>query len=149
MKPEVRAEEHFTAVGEKLFFWYYALTPLFVLLDLLFAANIRVVALEHLGWWKWIYYLFCLGVAAVDYYRPSMTRVLGLIESCLNIFLLVLSVALPVFLLPEKLLRGETVSLPFDGFFFLNFFLAGAIFVISFYGNLFALTTVGKGHTSR
>jgi len=113
---------------------YYLATPLFVLLDVVLGAPIRVAGLDdpiHRG----LYYggLVLLGLLARA--RPATAPWVGMAESSVNIFLLILSVMLPIWGMSEVLLEGGTPPGPFDRVSVVNFLLSGTALVVSFHRN--------------
>jgi hypothetical protein len=115
---------------------YYCGTPIFLLLDLLFGANIRVTALEYYPVLKYGYYLLCLGCGILTWIVPPLSAVVGLIESSVNILLLILGVLGPYFQLFEQLMSQQTVeSVGMTPTLLMNFAISGTIWTISFYRN--------------
>jgi hypothetical protein len=86
---------------------YYWLTPLFWAADALFGWNVRAAALEGHPGWKALYYLLCLGCGALVWARPTLTRLVGVAESSVNLLLLVLGMLLPYFQLIDRIPAGE------------------------------------------
>lgn len=85
---------------------YYLATPLFFLADVVMGLSVRVSALGNPGL-RYLYYAFALGCGILARTRPRMAPFVGIAESSLNVLLLVLSIMLPVFQLPEQFLAGE------------------------------------------
>ncbi|NQT02878.1 MAG: hypothetical protein HQ580_12695 [Planctomycetes bacterium] len=75
--------------------WYFYITPLFILLDLIFGINVRVSALETMPLYKNLYYGFCILCGICMYIIPRYSAVVALFESSINIMMLVLGIFLP------------------------------------------------------
>ncbi len=111
---------------------YYLATPLFFAADLGMGLSIRVSALGDPGL-RYLYYAFALGCGIVTRTRPRVAPFVGIAESSINVLLLVLSIMLPVFQLPDQLLAGEAVTMPISGLRLANVALSGTILVVSFH----------------
>ena len=118
--------------GQRLVEAYYLATPLFFLADVVMGLSIRVSALGDPRL-RYLYYGFALSCGIVARTRPRVAPFLGIAESSLNVLLLVLSIMLPVFQLPDQLLAGEAVTAPISGLRLANFALSGTILVASFH----------------
>lgn len=75
--------------------WYFYITPLFILLDYILGINIRVSALETMPLYKNLYYGFCILCGICMYVIPRYSAVVALLESSINIMMLVLGIFLP------------------------------------------------------
>ncbi len=75
--------------------WYFYITPLFILLDYILGINIRVSALETMPLYKNLYYGFCILCGICMYIIPRYSAVVALLESSINIMMLVLGIFLP------------------------------------------------------
>ncbi len=118
--------------GQRLVEAYYLAAPQFFLADLGMGLSIRVSALGDPGL-RYLYYAFALGCGVVTRTRPRAAPFVGIAESSLNVLLLVLSIMLPVFQLPDQLLAGEAVTAPISGLRLANIALSGTILVASFH----------------
>ena len=118
--------------GTRLVKAYYLATPLFLLADLLLSLPIRVAALADPGV-RYLYYAFAFGCGVFTHVRPKTAPYLGILESALNIFLLVLSVMLPIIQLPDRLFAGEPLAAPFSGVRIANVVLSGTVLIASFH----------------
>ena len=67
----------------------------------------------------------------------------GIFESSVNVLLLVLSVMLPIYQLPEQLFADEPLIAPFTGLTMVNFALSGTVLVASFHMSLAASASSG------
>lgn len=113
---------------------YYLATPVFALCDWIFHWNVRVAALDARPALKNAYYAVCTAAGVVTYWKPSLSRVVGLAESSVNILLLVLSFMLPYYALIGNF-TGEQGA-PFTGTRVLNFLISGFMWVKVFYGSM-------------
>ena len=75
--------------------WYFYITPLFILLDYILGINIRVSALETMPTYKNLYYGFCILCGICMYIIPRYSAIVALLESSINIMMLVLGIFLP------------------------------------------------------
>ena len=122
-----------------LFAVYYLATPLFVVADALLGVNIRIAALPDASS-RGAYYLFAFACGILCRWRPRITPVVGILESSLNVLLLVLSVMLPLFELQETVFTDEPWVTPFSAMSLGNFILSGAVLVASFHLHMANLT---------
>jgi len=111
---------------------YYWSTLGFMILDFYWDINLRVAALPDRGA-RMIYYAFCFVCLAVFHWKPSLSALTGLIESSVNICLLVAGILLPIYSLPGTILEGGTVVNPLTVEKVVNFFMAGMVAVSSFH----------------
>jgi hypothetical protein len=123
---------------------YYLATPLFFLADVVMGLSIRVSALGDPGL-RYLYYAFALGCGVVARTKPRAAPFVGIAESSLNVLLLVLSIMLPIFQLPDQFLAGEAVTAPISGLRLANFALSGTILVTSFHLHQAAILSRGTG----
>lgn len=101
--------------------------------------NVRAAALEGHPAWKALYYLFCLGCGGLLWFRPKLTRLVGIAESSTNIVLLVVGMMLPYFQLIERLSVGGLPGANESAFTVeksLSFLASGLIWWVSFQWNL-------------
>lgn len=114
--------------------WYYLATPVFLLLDALGAPPVRVAFLDdiraRLG-----YYAFVFALGLLCRWRPRTTPWIGMGESALNFFLLLLGVLWPLWALPEIVAAGGPVMAPFTAASMVNVVLSGGVFIASFHRN--------------
>ncbi len=71
---------------------YYAVTPLFILLDYLWGINVRAVVLDSVPMYKGLYYGFCILCGVVIYIIPKFSPVVALVDSAVIFSMTVLSV---------------------------------------------------------
>jgi hypothetical protein len=115
---------------------YYLATPAFLLGDLGLGLNLRIGYLNAYPGLKYLYYGGCFLVGLLSLRRSAtFLAAASLVETTLNISLLILSVMIPVLQFPMAILAGETPCLPFSPLFFCNFGVAGTFFLVAFYNN--------------
>ncbi len=121
----------------RLFQFYYLATPIFVLVDIIYGTNIRVAALEQYPVLKYLYYILCMGCAVATRAIPRLSAVVALIESSVNILLLILGVFIPYYQLIQQLMSNQTVveNKVITTEIMTNFMISGTIWVISFFRN--------------
>ena len=118
--------------------WYFYITPLFILLDYILGINIRVSALETMPLHKNLYYGFCILCGICMYIIPRYSAVVALLESSINIMMLVLGIFLPyirtITALMDDVLGADFTSLeeslkvqPM-----LNLFIVGSCLILTF-----------------
>lgn len=115
--------------------WYYLATPLFAALDLALGASIRAAGIPSpLG--RVAYYAFALGCGLLLRARPRWAPFIGIGESAVNLFLLILSVLGPLFLLPGVVAEGGDPAFSFGLGRMANVLLSGGVLIWSFQGNV-------------
>ena len=113
---------------------YYIASPLFACADWM-GFNVRAVGLADFPEWRALYYVTCTAIGAATVLRPSWSALLGVLESGVNILLLVLAVVLPYYRVIDVLSAGGTpAALPFSPEFFINFLISGTVGVTQFQG---------------
>lgn len=111
---------------------YYIATPLFACADWM-GFNVRAVGLADYPGWRACYYVACTVIGAATVLRPSWSALLGVLESGINILLLVLAVMVPYLRIIDVLAAGGTPAAPpFSPEFLINFLLSGAVGVTQF-----------------
>lgn len=111
--------------------FYYWVTPLFFLLDWVWGVSVRASFLP--GELRLAYYVLCLACAAVIQREPEAAPYVGLGESALNLFLLMLSILLPIWQLQDAMLEGGGgITAPMTGGRVINVMLSGTMLVVSF-----------------
>ena len=128
--------------SRKLVLGYYLATPLFLVLDGVFGASVRVAALDGEPGWKLAYYALCCVCAGAVWsgFRGSALLTLG--ECSVNILLLCLGVLLAPYRLAESLPDGGSAENPMA--MLLNFAIAGGIWSIVFHAHLADLRPQGR-----
>lgn len=120
------------SAGSVALVWYYLATPVFALLDLGFGLPVRVAGLAdpfHRG----LYYLALVAIGIVLQRRPVLAPWVGMGESVVNLFLLLLSVLLPVWSAPDRILAGEAPATLLSPERMVNVLVAGAALVMAFH----------------
>jgi hypothetical protein len=111
---------------------YYIATPLFAWADWL-GFNVRAVGLAGHPEWRIGYYVACTAIGLGTVSRPSWSPLLGVLESAVNILLLVLAVLAPYYDTIEVLSHGGTPAGPaLTPGFFLNFLLSAGVGLTEF-----------------
>jgi hypothetical protein len=118
---------------------YYSLTLVFALLDWTMGANVRAVGLENAPVLRAGYYGACLLCAVVIHYQPTWGVPITLLESSLNVGVLVLSVFVAYYGMVDTIEGPEPFINPIDGRFMLNFVISGGAGAVVFYQSLHAL----------
>lgn len=113
---------------------YYLATPLFAVVDAVFAAPIRVAALEGSNL-RWLYYGFAFLCGFLCRRRPTWAGAVGMTESSVNLLLLMLAILLPIWDSLDRVAAGGTPRAPFDEVGVTNFVVSGAVFLMAFYAN--------------
>jgi hypothetical protein len=121
--------------GQRILRVYYAATPIFVLLDLLWHWNIRTVGLESVPVLKYGYYVACTGCAVLGFLKPGLSAAIGLVESSTNLVALVLGVAVPIYVTMPQAIDGADIANPLTPFAVTNFVLTGSMLLVAFYSN--------------
>lgn len=131
----MRAETRDVAGRRIDWLWtYYAATPVFAAADWLFGANVRAVAFAHQPGLRTGYYLLCLACFALLHARPRWSGLIVILESSLNLLLLILSLLLPYYGAIEAALSGHAgVGSPITPGLVLNFGIAGTVWMAVFY----------------
>ena len=122
------------AKRHKFLSWIYLGTPVFLLIDLLFDLNIRVVGLEE-PIYKFTYLGFCFAIGLIGQKNQFLGAAFSLFESCLSIALICISVFLSVSSHFDALLGGINVRFQFGLPEVLNLLISSTIFIIAFYKN--------------
>jgi hypothetical protein len=112
---------------------YYGATLLFALADAAFGWSLRVVALDGHPGLKFGYYALCLAAAGVSWRRPSLIRPVTLVESSVNIALLVSGLLLSYLRSIDAVVAGEPPLLTSREV--LNFIISAAALTLAFYSS--------------
>lgn len=111
---------------------YYLATPLFALADLGFGMSVRVAGLDE-PWQRGLYYAGAFGCGAFCRLYPRATPWVGIVESSGNLLLLLLSILLPIWTLPDAVLSGSDVTVSLGGASILNTVVSGGVLVWAFH----------------
>lgn len=121
-------------VWDRVITVYYLATPIFAVVD--FAAHwpVRVAGLATPGW-RWAYYAALMVLGLLCRAWPRWAPVVGMAESAANLLLLLLSILLPIWSLPDQVLAGGAVTGVAGGPQIANLALAGSMAIVSFKRN--------------
>ena len=108
----------------KLIRVYYLATPLFVILDVLFGVTVRASGLSQPEY-RYLYYGLCLLCALGCFLRVRYTALIVILESSVNLLILLLGVMLPVIHLGD--LHGQAAAVQINGDNILNFTITGLV----------------------
>jgi len=112
---------------------YYLATPVFLVIDLLLDQNYRVSIPWGADSFAYIYMALCFIVGGIILKNSSLLHYFTLIESSLNIFLLMLSVYLSIFALAGRSENGGPFTFGTEEL--IHFALVGSILLTTFYNN--------------
>ena len=118
-------------------------TPLFLVIDMLFDAPVRVAALQDSNS-RFVSYgaAFTCGVGSRA--RPNLEAWIGMGESAFNILLLILAIMVPVWDLTDAALANQPLVSPFDNISIANFLLSASMLTVAFYTSQ-ARASTGRG----
>lgn len=112
---------------------YYLLTPIFLLVELIWGMNLRV----NLPWsGDYLIYLYmgiCFVFGGFFLKKQAHLNIFALIESSVNIFMLFKSVYLPVFTMANNLDKAEGLKVGTDNI--VHVIIVGFILLYAFYNN--------------
>jgi hypothetical protein len=115
--------------GLRLYYW---ITPLFVVLDWVWGVSVRAAFLprfEH----RLAYYVLCLLCAVVCQREPGAAPYVGLGESSVNLFLLLLGIMLPIWQTSDAILAGAALPALMSPAKLVNAMLSGGMIIVSFH----------------
>jgi len=113
---------------------YYLATPLFAGLDLGLGLPIRVAAiLPESG--RLAYYAAAFALGLLCRARPVATPWVGMLESAANLTLLLLSILVPIWSLPDAMMSGAPLQAGLTPAAAANALLSGVALVASFHRN--------------
>ena len=111
---------------------YLLATPVFVVADVAFDMPFRVAALEGSNL-RFMYYGGAMLCGVLSYTRPAAAPWAGMAESATNLLLLMLSILLPIWNMPDAIMSGAPLQGPFDQMSLINVVLAGSVLLYGFY----------------
>jgi len=117
----------------QLMSYYYLATPVFLLIELVLGGNVRVVIPGDSHAFLYIYLAVCFAAGIFLRNKPSLMSLFGLVESIVNIALLILNIYLPVVMLGGQL-EGESGPL-LTYADILHFIIVGTVLLAAFYSN--------------
>ena len=112
---------------------YYLATPVFFLLHFGFDINLRISIPGVADAWLYAYYALCFLAGFVAFNSAVTGALFSLLESSVNILLLLLSVLMPIYTIGHA--SENVVATAFGVPELLHFLIAGSILLISFYRN--------------
>lgn len=112
----------------RVFELFYLATPAFVVLDLVVGIPARVAGIPHEGW-RLAYYALLIACWAVCRARPEVGPFVGLVESSVNLLLLLLSVLLPIWSFGDKVLLYGTSEFGLTAATWWNFAVSAPILI--------------------
>ena len=118
---------------------YYSLTLVFALIDWTLGANVRAVGLDNAPGMRAGYYGLCLLCAVFIHYRPEWAAPVTLLDSSLNVGVLILSVFVAYYGMVDTIEGPEPFVNPINGRFMLNFLISGGVGTVVFYQSLYAV----------
>ncbi len=89
----------------RLILAYYLATPLFLLIDLIWAAPLRVAFIQTDST-RYAYYAFCFLCGLMMWRKPTLGPWLGIFECTINLTLVFLSILLPIWSAPDTIAAG-------------------------------------------
>jgi hypothetical protein len=128
--------------------WYFALTPIFAVIDLAFGVSVRAAWIPSIGW-RVAYYGFAMGCFLLMRSRPGWTPWIGLGESSVNMLLLLLSILGPLFALPAAIEAGEPIAYGFGPERLVNVLLSGCVIILSIHRHEAALANLADRRPRR
>ena len=108
-------------------------------MDFYLGMNIRAVGLlDHTGW-RAAYYGFCFVCWLMIWRKPSLTTLVGIGESALNLLLLIAGLVMPVmsFISDVDSVQNASQVITIQGV--INFFISGMICLFSYYKGMVTL----------
>jgi len=118
---------------------YYWGTPGFLLLDLLLGFNVRVAGFIDRPGARFAYYAFCFVCMGITTWRPRFSSLVGVLESSINLMLLILGILVPIYSLPTTFESGGLEAFPITMQHVLNFLIAGGVCVLSIYRGMWTI----------
>jgi hypothetical protein len=124
-------------------FLYYAITPLFIALDLIWGVNVRVAVLDDMPLYRNLYYVLCLVLGVVTYLLPIFSPIVAFVESTVILVLIAVSLLLPyieaVTQVGDPLTADWTYGEVFTSEYVTNLIIVGAMATITFHSSTRAL----------
>lgn len=111
---------------------YYLATPVFAVADLLFGVPVRLAGIADAAH-RLAYYVVVFALGILCRLRPTAAPFVGMTESTVNLLILLLSILLPIWSLPDALLAGAPLDAGLSGMALGNALLSGTALVVSFH----------------
>jgi hypothetical protein len=112
---------------------YYLATPVFILVELFVGMNFRVSIPWDGDYLIYLYLAICFILGGFILKKPNFLNLFALFESSVNLFLLLLSVYLPVFAMANR--PEEAGAFKFGMVEVIHFAIVGAVLLYAFYSN--------------
>jgi hypothetical protein len=115
--------------GVEIYYWF---SVVFAVLDWTAGLNVRVSALDD-PWWRAGYYAALVGCALLVRRWPGVAGPVALVESSINLLLIVLAVLLPYYATVDLLARGGTpVAWPLSPTVVTNLLVASTFWIVGY-----------------
>lgn len=114
----------------KLLYLYYRITPLFLIVDVMFAAPIRVSFISSPNI-RYAYYAFCFACSILFRYKPVLATRIAYTELAANFILIILAIMLPIYQALDLVEQG--IDPTFNEAKIINLGMSGALLVFGFY----------------
>jgi hypothetical protein len=125
---------------------YYWATPLFFAADAIWGISVRAAFLPGPGQ-RLAYYAFCLACAYACQTSPKLAPFVGMAESAVSVFVLVLGVMLPIFSLTDAVAGGAPEPQLMTPGGMMNVLLSGTMLIIAFQrSRIRAVGELAHGH---
>ena len=115
--------------------FYYILTPLFLIMELIWGVKVRVPFIMENAELRYAYYGMCFAFGVICYFRHKLTPMLAMAESAINIALVCCGFYLAIVSQGYEYAIGNIDEMPealtYKGI--LGFVLAMTVWIIAFY----------------
>ena len=115
--------------------FYYILTPLFLIMELIWGVKVRVPLIMENAELRYAYYGVCFAFGVICYFRNKLTPMLAMAESAINIALMCSGFYLAIIGPGYEYAAGNIEKMPevitYKGI--LGFVLAMMVWIIAFY----------------
>ncbi len=126
---------------------YYLATPAFAVADLVFGVPVRLAGVAD-ATHRLAYYVVVFALGVLCRLRPGATPFVGMAESTANLLILLLSILLPIWSLPDAVLAGAPLGAGLMGMALGNALLSGTALVVSFHRSQAAAARLLTGRES-
>jgi len=114
--------------------YYLYATPAFMVVDAVFGMSVRLAGIEAFGL-RAGYYGLLVALGFLVFRLPRLAPWMAMSESLVNLFLLLLSVLLPIWTFPEAVLGGQEPTPLLGPAALVNVLLSGSVFIWSFHAH--------------